>query len=163
MFPFLALDPPLQSYPFITYSQTSCYVILVGSPSHPSSLDPMSSECSSRLQVEPMQHNGCWCSLLSRVRLSVTPWTAAYRASLSFTICRSLLKLIELVMPSNHLVLCCLLLFLSFPAPQSFPVSQLFTSGGQSIEASASASVLPMNIQHKHYLLTDYIKINVVI
>ena len=92
MFPFLALDPPLQSYPFITYSQTSCYVILVGSPSHPSSLDPMSSECSSRLQVEPMQHNGCWCSLLSRVRLSVTPWTAAYRASLSFTICRSLLN-----------------------------------------------------------------------
>ena len=36
----------------------------------------------------------------------------------------------------------------SFPASRSFPVSQLFTSGGQSIGISASASVLPMNIQH---------------
>ena len=35
----------------------------------------------------------------------------------------------------------------SFPASRSFPVSRLFTSGGQSIGASASASVLPMNIQ----------------
>ena len=35
----------------------------------------------------------------------------------------------------------------SFPASGSFPISQLFTSGGQSIGASASASVLPMNIQ----------------
>ena len=37
--------------------------------------------------------------------------------------------------------------FQSFPASESFPMSQLFTSGGQSIRASASASVLPMNIQ----------------
>ena len=37
--------------------------------------------------------------------------------------------------------------FQSFPASQSFPVSRLFTSGGQSIGVSASASVLPMNIQ----------------
>ena len=45
--------------------------------------------------------------LLSRVQLFVTPWTAAHQASLSFTISRSLLKLmsIELVMSSNHLVL----------------------------------------------------------
>ena len=35
----------------------------------------------------------------------------------------------------------------SFPASESFPMSQLFASGGQSIGASASASVLPMNIQ----------------
>ena len=35
----------------------------------------------------------------------------------------------------------------SFPASGSFPMSQLFTSGGQHIGASASASVLPMNIQ----------------
>ena len=35
----------------------------------------------------------------------------------------------------------------SFPAPRSFPVSRLFVSGGQSIGASASASVFPMNIQ----------------
>ena len=46
--------------------------------------------------------------------LFVTPWTAARQASLSFTISRSLLKLtsIELVMPSNHLILCCPLLLL---------------------------------------------------
>ena len=37
----------------------------------------------------------------------------------------------------------------SFPASASFPMSQLFTSGGQSIGASASASVLPMNIQDR--------------
>ena len=55
----------------------------------------------------------------------------------------------ESVMPSNHLVLCCPLLLLPsiFPASGSFPVSRLFTSGGQSIGASALASVLPVNIQ----------------
>ena len=37
--------------------------------------------------------------------------------------------------------------FQSFPASGSFPMSQFFASGGQSIRASASASVLPMNIQ----------------
>jgi len=52
--------------------------------------------------------------LLSRVQLFATPWTAACQASLSFTISWSLLKLtsIELVMPSNHLILCHPLLFL---------------------------------------------------
>ena len=47
--------------------------------------------------------------LLSRVQLFATPWTAACQASLSFTVSRSLLKFmsIELVMPSNHLILCC--------------------------------------------------------
>ena len=43
----------------------------------------------------------------------------------------------------------------SFPASGSFPVSRLFTSGGQSIRASASASVLPMNIQGWFPLGTD--------
>ena len=56
---------------------------------------------------------------LSRVRLSVTPWTRARQASLSFSISRSLLKFMstELVMPSNHLVFCrpLLLLPLTFP------------------------------------------------
>ena len=56
--------------------------------------------------------------------------------------------LIESVMPSNHLILChplspCLQ---SFPASSSFPVSQLFEPGGQSIGASALASVPPVNI-----------------
>ena len=57
--------------------------------------------------------------LLSRVRLSATPWTAVYQASLSFTIYQSLLKLmsIESVMPSNHLIFCCPLLVL----PSIFP------------------------------------------
>ena len=62
--------------------------------------------------------------LLSRVRLFVTPWTAACQASLSITNSWSLLKLmsIELVMPSNHLILCCpLLLLLSiFPSIKVF-------------------------------------------
>ena len=60
----------------------------------------------------------------------------------------SLLKLMsmELVMPSNYLILCRLLFLPSvFPSIRSFPVSQFFAPGGQGIEASAS--VLPMNIQ----------------
>ena len=89
--------------------------------------------------------------LLSCVQLFVTLWTAVCQASLSITNTWSLLKLmsIEPVMPSNHLILCCplLLLPLIFPSIRAFPISQFFTSGGQSIEASASASVLPMNIQ----------------
>ena len=50
---------------------------------------------------------------------------------------------------SNLLILCfpLLLLLQSFPASRSFPMSQLFKSAGQNIGASASASVLPMNIQ----------------
>ena len=46
--------------------------------------------------------------LLNHVQLFVTPWTAAHQAPLSFTISRTLLKLmfIELVMPSNHLIFC---------------------------------------------------------
>ena len=91
--------------------------------------------------------------LFSCVRLFVTPWTAACQASLSFTISQSLLKLmsIELLMPSNHLILCCPILFLPsiflIIILTYFPISRLFASGGQNIGASASASVLPMNIQ----------------
>jgi len=52
-------------------------------------------------------------------------------------------------MPSNHLILCSPLLLLPsiFAASGSFPMIQLFTSGGQSIGASTSASALPMNSQ----------------
>ena len=84
---------------------------------------------------------------LSRGRLFVTPWTAARQASLSITNSRSPPKpmSIVLVIPSNHLILSTCPQ--SFPASGSFPMSQLFTSGGQSFEASASASVLPMNSQ----------------
>ena len=60
---------------------------------------------------------------LNHVQLFVTPWTAAHQASLSFTISWSLLKLmsIELVMPSNHPILCCPLLLSSiFPSIKVF-------------------------------------------
>ena len=63
---------------------------------------------------------------LSCVQLFATPWTAAHQASLSFTISPRLLKLmfIELVMPSNHLILCCPLLLL----PSSFPSIRVFSN-----------------------------------
>ena len=81
----------------------------------------------------------------------VTPGTAAGQTYLSFTISQSLFKLIsiESVTPSNHLILCLHFLHLSsiLPRIMSFPVSQLFTSGGQSIGASALAWVLPVIIQ----------------
>ena len=72
---------------------------------------------------------------LSRVQLFVTPWTAACQASLCITNSQSLLKLmsIELVMPSNHLILCYPFSshFQSFPASGSFQMSQFFASGSQ--------------------------------
>ena len=83
----------------------------------------------------------------------VIPWTAAHQASLSITNSWSLLKLksIESVILSNHLTSPSAVPFSShlqsLPASGSFPISQLFVSGGQSIGVSASASVLPMNIQ----------------
>ena len=89
--------------------------------------------------------------LISRVQLFATPWTTAGQASLSITNSWSPPKpmSIESVMPSNHLILChpfssCPQ---SFPASWFFQMSQLFASGGQSTGISASASVLPMNIQ----------------
>ena len=85
----------------------------------------------------------------SRIPLFETPWTAAHQASLSITSSRNLPKFmsIELVMPSNHLILCHPLLLPSvFPRIRVFPMSQLFTSGCQSIRASTSASVLPVSI-----------------
>ena len=77
----------------------------------------------------------------------MTPWTAAYPASLSFSISWSFSKLmsIELMMPSNHFILSHPLLLL--PSVRVFPVSRLFASGGQTIGALASASLLPMSIQ----------------
>ena len=76
-------------------------------------------------------------------------WTSR-QASLSITYSWSFLKLMstESVMPSNHIILCRPLLLQSFPASRSFPMSKFFSSGGQSIGASASASVLPTSIQN---------------
>ena len=63
---------------------------------------------------------------LSHVQLFVSPWIAAHQTSLSFTISLSLLKVtsIELMMPSNHLILCHPLLFL----PSIFPSIRFFSS-----------------------------------
>ena len=88
---------------------------------------------------------------LSRVPLFVTPWIAARQASLSITNSWSSLRLmsIESVMPSSHLILCrpfssCPQ---SLPASESFPMSQLFTWGGQSTGVSALALFLPKKSQ----------------
>ena len=112
---------------------------------------------------------------LSCVWLFATPWTAALQASLSITNSRNLPKLmsIESLMPSNNLMLCCPLLLL----PSIFPSIRVFSNESvqrskwpkywslkywtpkywsfntpkysilQSIEVSASTSVLPMNIK----------------
>ena len=105
-----------------------------------------------RLMAEP-EIDKCYGHISPRELFSqqgfATPWTAARQASLSFTISLSLLKLmsVESVMTSNHLTLCSPLLLPPsiFPTSWSFPVSQFFASGCQSI--GASASVHPMNIQ----------------
>ena len=66
------------------------------------------------------------CCSVAQSELFVTPWTAARRACLSFTISQSLLKLMstESVMPSNHLILCRPLLLL----PSIFPSIRVFSS-----------------------------------
>ena len=73
---------------------------------------------------------------LSRVQLFVTPWTTARQASLTFTTSRGLLTFmsVELVMPSDHLILTPFSFCLqSFPAQGSFLISQLFMSHGQQL------------------------------
>ena len=68
----------------------------------------------------------CCCSLLRGVWVFTNPWTAACQASLPFTISQSLLKLmtIELMMPSNHLILCHPLLLL----PSIFLSTRVFSN-----------------------------------
>ena len=88
--------------------------------------------------------------LLSHVRLFVIPWTAARQASLFITNSQSLAKLmsIEVVMPSNHLILCHPLLLL----PSIFPNIRVFSNDSslhQVAKVSTSTSVLPMNTQDR--------------
>ena len=97
---------------------------------------------------------------------SLSPaWFFATQASLSITISQSLLKLmsIDSMMPTNHLIFYCPLLLLPsiFPSIRVFSNEKLFTSGGQRIgaSASASASVLPMNIQDCPLGLTGQISL----
>ena len=70
-------------------------------------------------------HHFSSVQLLSHVQLFVTPWTAAHQASLSITNSQRLLKLmsVELVMPSNHLILCRPL----FLPPSIFPSIRVFS------------------------------------
>jgi len=89
--------------------------------------------------------------LPSRVQLFTTPWTASHQASLSLTISQSWPRFMSIdwwchpaVLYSVALISFCLQ---SFPASGSFPMSWPFASGDQSIEGSASASILPMSIQ----------------
>ena len=93
----------------------------------------------------------CCCCSVTKSCLTVIPWAAAHQSPLSSTISQSLLKFMsmESVMVSNHLILCGSLLLLPsvFPSIRVFSRSGLFKAGGPSTGASASASVLPMNIQ----------------
>ena len=101
---------------------------------------------------------------ISPVQLSATPWTAAHQALLSSTVSRSLLKLMSIdswcYLTLSFSVAPFSFCLQSFPASGSFPMSWLFTSGGQSIGVSASASVLPMSTQGWFPLgLTDLISL----
>ena len=87
----------------------------------------------------------------SHVWFFVSPWSAACQSSLSLSISWSLSQFvpIELLMPSDHLTLCCPLLLLpsNFPSIRIVPMSRLFASGRQHTGALALASVLPKRIQ----------------
>ena len=89
--------------------------------------------------------------LLGHVQLFVTLWSVACQASLSITNSQSLFKLMPLSWWCHSIISSSLAPFSSHlqscPASGSFPMSQFFTSGSQSIGVSASTSVLTMNIQ----------------
>ena len=85
--------------------------------------------------------------LLNRVRLLVTPWTAAHQSSLSSTVSRSLLKLMsmESVTPSNHPILCCPLLL----PPSVFPSIRVFFQWVSS--SHHVAKILELQLQHQSF------------
>ena len=91
------------------------------------------------------------CSVTFPLQLFATPWTAACQASLSITIARACLNSCPLSQWCHTTISSSIILFSSclqsFPASGSCPRSWLFSLDGQSIGPSASASVLPMNIQ----------------
>ena len=93
-----------------------------------------------------------WVQLLSHIWLFATTWTAAHQASLSITNSWSLLKLMSINWWCHPTISPSLVPFSSClqycPAPRPFLMSQkwVFSSGGQIIGVSDSASVLPMNI-----------------
>ena len=89
--------------------------------------------------------------LLSHFQLFLIPWTEAPQVSLSITNSRGYSNSCPLSWWCHATILSSVIPFStclqSFPASGSFPMSQFFASGSQSIGVSASASVLPMNIQ----------------
>ena len=111
---------------------------------------PWTAACQASLSITNSQFSAV--QSLSCVRLFVTPWTVVCQASLSITNSWNLLKLvsIESVMPSNHLILCHPFSshLQAFPVSGSFPVSQFFTSGGQSIE---------LQLQHQSFQYSEMI------
>ena len=101
------------------------------------------------LQVLPLRV--VFVQLLSRVNSLWPQGTVSHQAPLSFTISQSLLKLMSICQRCHPTISSSVIPFSSclhsFPASGSFLMRWLFASGGQSIGASTSAPVLPMNIQ----------------
>ena len=95
---------------------------------------------------------GVVVQLLSHVRPFVTLWMAVYQASLSFTISQNLLKLtsIELVMPSNHVILCCPLLLL----PSVFPSIRVFSN--KSVGFSCQVVSFPISPSNEYSGLISF-------
>ena len=106
-----------------------------------------------KILLKHLFHLWIWFSSvqsLSHAWLSVIPWTAACQASLSITNTQSLLKLIsiELVIPSNHLILCHLLLLPSiFPSTRVFSKESVLHIRWPRYWSFYFSSILPMNIQ----------------
>ena len=151
-------SPPGSSVRGIFPARMLRWVTMLSSKSFPDPGIESTSPVSPALQMDslPLSHWGNYIlnnqfSSVAQSCPTMTPWTAACQASLSITNSQSLLKLmsIKLGMPSTHLILCHPLLLLPsiFPSIRVFS-KESFTSGGRSIGASASASVLSMNIQY---------------
>ena len=108
------------------------------------------------VQIVSHTYMSCFMYMSVQFRLSVmsnsaTPWIAACQASLSITIFWSSPNSCPLSQWCHPTISSSVIPFSScpqsFPASGSFQMSQFSISGGQNIEVSASASVLPMNIQ----------------
>ena len=98
-----------------------------------------------------MFENCCCCSVAKLCPVFSTPWTAARQAPLSSTISQSLLKLMSIRSVCNLTILSSVIPYSScpqsFPALGAFQMSQLFTSGGQSIGVS---------LQHQSFQSNEY-------
>ena len=128
------------------------------------SLSPTWTQPSNKCVYRKYGGQCCCCSGAQSCLLFATPRTAARQASLSFTTSQSLLKLMSIQSMIHPTISSSVVPFSSclqsFPASGSFPVSQLFASGGQSIGVSASTSGLTMNIWYWSPLKwTDWISL----